>query len=64
MMPNHNCSVPDYGVQNHIAICAPFFQDVESWDDYERMQEQDEKKHMTRAERDSGSQASRDQGRA
>ena len=40
MMPNCNCPAPDYGVKNHIAmICVPFFKDIESQDDYERMWE-------------------------
>ena len=59
----HKCPPPPHALKayNHIAmICAPFFQDIESQDDYERTQEQDGKKHMAGAERDSGSWASRD----
>ena len=33
---NQEAKIPDYGVWDHIAqICAPFFQGIESWSQYE-----------------------------
>ena len=36
MCPNWGAKIPDYGVQEHIAFtCAPFFEGIESWSQYE-----------------------------
>ena len=37
MCPNQGAKIPDYGVHKHIAfICAPFFEGIESWFQYEK----------------------------
>ena len=34
---NQGAKIPDYGVQEHIAfVCAPFFEGIESWSQYEK----------------------------
>ena len=47
MPPNHGAKIPDYGVCEHIAfICAPFFQGIESWAQYEQRRKRWEKSHQ------------------
>ena len=46
MHPNRGAKIPDYGLWDHIAqVCAPFFQGIESWSQYENRQRQWEEEH-------------------
>ena len=55
MCPNWGAKILDYGVCNHIAhVCAPFFEGIESWSQYEnrRCQWEEEHRHTQMASGD------------